>query len=275
VRRDVGQGVKNLVFEFSVFSTCLVGIACVPAARGMPATGGRVVLVELFTSQGCSSCPAADAFVRELPRLGFDHGKVVTLTYHVDYWNGLGWPDPFSVPAFTARQQRYADTGGLRAPGAEQGIRGPYTPQMIVDGAIHFSGGRRQVALAEIERARTQPIAIDLATRLVLEPDRARVTANVTARQAWVSGQPWRLVVAIAAKSARTRITRGENSGETLEEVDIVRVLSDPARVTFPQARPIEITVARPPDLPWSALELVAFVQSETTLHVAAARMLE
>src|SRR6516225_2244237 len=90
------------------------------AAHGASTPWRKVVLVELFTSQGCSSCPAADAFVRELPALGLGRDRVVPLTFHVDYWNSLGWPDPFSSSAFTARQQGYADAGHLRAPGGEE-----------------------------------------------------------------------------------------------------------------------------------------------------------
>src|SRR5450432_3135938 len=82
----------------------------------------RTVLVELFTSQGCSSCPAADAFVRELPKLGLPRVRVVPLTFHVDYWNGLGWKDPFSAPSFTERQQRYVDVGFLRGPDGQESL---------------------------------------------------------------------------------------------------------------------------------------------------------
>ena len=264
----------RFILTFTSLSLWLAGAACVPAAHGTPAVGNRTVLLELFTSQGCSSCPTADAFVRELPRLGFDRGKVVPLVFHVDYWNDLGWTDPFSAAGFTARQRRYADARGLREPAGEDGIRGLYTPQMILDGAVHFTGARRQVALAEIERARAQPAALDLEAEVVLEPDRARVKARVTARLPSASREPWRLIVAVAAKTTRTQVTRGENSGETLDESAVVRALSAPVRVTLPQVAPVELIIPRPADTPWSSLELSAFVQSETTLHIAAARML-
>jgi hypothetical protein len=253
----------------------LAGAASVPVAHGTPAVATRTVLLELFTSQGCSSCPTADAFVRELPRLGFDRGKVIPLVFHVDYWNHLGWTDPFSAAGYTARQRRYTDSGGLRAPDGEDGIRGLYTPQMILDGAVHFSGARRQIALAEIEKARARPIVLDLEAQVVLEADRARVKARVVGRQPSAAKDSWQVVVAVAAKATSTRVTRGENSGETLAEAAVVRALSAPVHVTLPQVEPVEILIPRPPDTPWSALELSAFVQSETTLHVAAARMLE
>ena len=119
----------------------LAASACVPAARGSSGEplGPRPVLVELFTSQGCSSCPAADAFVREFPRLGLDRAHVVPLTFHVDYWDDLGWKDPFAAPAFTERQRHYAEGGRLRSPEGADGIQGLYTPQMIVDGDSPFT----------------------------------------------------------------------------------------------------------------------------------------
>jgi hypothetical protein len=267
--------VQRFTLTFSSLSLWLASAACIPVAHGTPARGNHTVLLELFTSQGCSSCPTADALVRELPRLGFDRRKVVPLVFHVDYWNDLGWTDPFSTAAFTARQRHYADARGLRSPDGEDGIHGLYTPQMILDGTIHFSGARRQVALVEIERARAQPAVIDLEAEVVLEADRARVKARVAVRQSSATGERWQVVVAVAEKTTSTRVTRGENSGETLAEAAVVRALSVPVRVALPQAQPVEIVVPRPKNTPWSALELSAFVQSETTLHVAAARMLE
>jgi hypothetical protein len=261
-------------------------LAAVVAAVGAPACAApaaaaaaapRVVLVELFTSQGCSSCPAADAFLRDLPGLGLPRTRVVPLAFHVDYWNGLGWPDRFSSAAFTARQQRYADAGFLRGPEGRDGLTGLYTPQMIVDGAVHFSGRRRDLALAEIRRAGAAPSALDLAATATLVGDRAEVTARVTPRaplaEADRRAADWKIFVAVTERAARTIVARGENGGETLEEAAIVRALSAPVAVPLaPDAAPPRVTVARPPELPWSALELAVVVQSARTLHVAAAQ---
>ena len=254
--------------------TLAVAAGCVPSAAAT-STAPRAVLVELFTSQGCSSCPAADAFVRELPSLGLGRARVVPLTFHVDYWNGLGWPDPFSSPTFTARQQRYVDGGFLRGPEGRDGLSGLYTPQMIVDGAVHFSGRRRDVARAEIRRAAEAAPALDLAATAKVAGDEAEVTARVTPRGSAAAGDEWRLFVAVAARSARTKVTRGENGGETLEEAAVVRALSAPVPVSLaPGAPPVRVTVSRPSDLPWPAIELAVVVQSAKTLHVAAAQSL-
>jgi len=101
--------------------------------------------------------------VRQLPSLGFGSDKVVPLTFHVDYWDRLGWKDPFATRAFTGRQEWYADSGRLRSPDGSAGLDGLYTPQMIVDGAVHFSGQRREVALREMQRAGLRPPELDLA----------------------------------------------------------------------------------------------------------------
>jgi hypothetical protein len=258
----------------------LAAAGCVPSATASPPAATRTVLVELFTSQGCSSCPAADAFVRELPSLGLPRARVVPLTFHVDYWNDLGsfgWNDPFSSPAFTERQHRYAESGRLRGPDGQDSVSGLYTPQMIVDGAVHFSGRRRDVALAEIRRAAEAAPLVDLVATATAEGGSAQVTARVTALATSTSASKdeWRVWVAVAARAARTNVTRGENGGETLDEAAVVRALSPPVAVSLaPDAPPVRLTVSRPADLPWSAVELAVVVQSAKTLHVAAARSL-
>jgi hypothetical protein len=256
-------------------STFLGAAGCAAPAAAAPAAP-RPVLVELFTSQGCSSCPAAEAFLRELPSLGLPRTRVVPLAFHVDYWNELGWRDPFSSPAFTARQQRYADVGLLHPPAGEDGLTGLYTPQMIVDGAVHFSGRRRDLALAEIRRASEAAPLLDLAATATRAGDRVEVTARVTPRGPAApagDGDDWRVWAAVAARSARTQVTRGENGGETLEEAAIVRALSPAVPVSLgPGAPAVRVTVSRPPDLAWSAMEVAVVVQSAKTLHVAAAQ---
>jgi hypothetical protein len=247
---------------------------CSPAAQGAPPPAGRVVLVELFTSQGCSSCPAADELVRELPRLGLGRDRVVPLTFHVDYWDNLGWKDPFARPEFTGRQQWYARTGKLRSPEGQRGIDGLYTPQMIVDGGVHFSGGRRTVALDEIRRAADRPPRFDLTGRAEIRGSEAAVTLRVSPRARIEAGADWRLVVALTTNSARTRVTRGENGGDTLEEAAIVRALSAPLPLGA-AADPLVIKVTKPIDLAWNDAGLTAFVQSQATVEIAGAAAID
>ena len=242
---------------------------CSSAAHGTPRPWNRVVLLELFTSQGCSSCPAADVLVRELPQLGLGRDKVLPLTFHVDYWNGLGWKDPFSSSAFTDRQQRYADSGHLRSPAGQAGPGGIYTPQVILNGAVHLSGARRSAVLDELSRAASGTAPLSLEGEAAVKGESAVVEVRVQGRSRRESG--WILYVALAARSARTQVPSGENEGRTLEEAAVVRILSEALPVDLHATDTKRVTLIKPPRLPWSDIELVAFVQSTATLEVGGA----
>jgi len=228
--------------------------ACSARAASPPQPWRRVVLVELFTSQGCSSCPPADAFVRELPGLGYGRDKVVPLTFHVDYWDGLGWKDPFASPALTRRQEWYAQSKRLRPPTGQPELTGLYTPQMIVDGQVHFSGQRREDAFRELGRAAARPPLFDLTADTALHGSTVDVTVHT-------------------ARRTRTAVAHGENAGEILEEAAVVRALSD--RVALPRdpRATTAVRLTKPADLPWSEVDVVAFVQSEATGEIGGALM--
>ena len=257
-----------------------LGVALVLIAAGpriATAAPPRPVLVELFTSQGCGSCPAADEFVRELPRLGLGPDRVVPLTFHVDYWDELGWKDPFGSAAFTARQRDYARARTLASPAGEEGISGVYTPQMIVDGRVHFSGARRDVALAEIARAAARvPEAALIATADATSGEvrvRVRVAAPLGSVRPAVPPKAeanWVLRVALTAREEQTRVPRGENRGRMLTEVEVVHVLSPPLPIDRARDRPLEVTLARPDRLGWDAVHVVAFVQSAENQRIVA-----
>jgi len=251
-----------------------LGLACASGpARAAPT---HPVLIELFTSQGCSSCPAADAFVADLPRLGFGRDRVVPLTFHVDYWDDLGWKDAFASPRFTDRQRAYARSGRLRAPAGQDGLHGVYTPQMVVGGQVHFSGARRDVALPEIQRQASMPEAADLSVQVARETSGrdVLVTTRVTAQAAAPARDDWRLFVALAQKQARTAVAHGENAGETLTETAIVRWLS-PALAVSSDGAPVQVSAPKPAGLPPRELELVVFLQEQSTGRVLAVRSVD
>jgi hypothetical protein len=258
-----------------MLASALAVSGCASPARGAPAAWNRVVLVELFTSQGCSSCPPADQFVRDLPHLGFGPDKVLPLTFHINYWDDLGWRDPFATPAFTERQQWYARSGRLESPGGAPGLSGLYTPQMIVGGTVHFSGQQKAVAQAEFQRAAERPADVDIAAEAAIVGDAVTVALRVSPRGGFDRARDWRVVVALAAKSTRTAVLHGENGGETLEEAAVVRALSDRLPVDRFLPGPGRVSLRKPPGLAWADTELVAWVQSETTRQIAAVRSID
>jgi hypothetical protein len=252
----------------------LAAAGCSARAESAPASWRRVVLVELFTSQGCSSCPPADAFVRELPALGYGPSKVIPLTFHVDYWDGLGWKDPYANPEFTHRQEWYARSKTLHSPSGQAGLGGLYTPQMIVDGQVHFSGQRRDDAFREMARAAGRPPLFELTGETAVHGSAVDVSVHVADRGSAQRDRDWRVVVALAAKKARTAVAHGENAGETLEEAAVVRALSNRVALLPGPRGTVTVRLTKPFDLSWSDADIIAFVQSETTGEIGGALLL-
>ena len=247
-------------------------------AFGAPPVADHPVLVELYTSQGCSSCPPADRFVHELRARGLGRDKVVALTFHVDYWDHLGWADPFATPSFTARQGWYADSGRLRGPDGDRAISGVYTPQMIVAGQVHFPGGQSDVALQQIAAAVARPSTATLsldATVATVDRDVATVRVRVARADALDHAEDWRVTGALVQKTAETQVHRGENSGETLQEASVVRTLSPRLPLPPNGGAEVVLTLRKPADLAWRNTALVAFVQSEKTRAVAAVAQID
>ena len=180
-------------------------------AAGAAETSRVSVLVELFTSEGCSSCPPADAALMRLLRDQPVPGAwIVALSEHVDYWDDLGWRDPFSSPSFTLRQEAYA----RRPPSGSV-----YTPQLVVGGAFHLLGSKEDAARAAIAAAATEPGGEVSASTL----PGAEAVLQVTAR--WPAGVEAEVLVALVQDHATSRVERGENAGRTLEHVAIARAV--------------------------------------------------
>ena len=229
---------------------CLtVGLAALAIA--VVARGQTPVLAELFTSEGCSSCPPADRLLEKLDRTQPVEGaQIIALSEHVDYWNGLGWADPYSSADFTARQRRYA---------ARLDPDGVYTPQLVIDGEASFVGGDEARALKEIAKAaKREKIAVRVSNVVV---SGNRVTARVDAETPAGTA----LYVAVAEREAATNVTRGENAGRRLTHVSVVR--------SVVAATPGEVGVALPGGAETKGLRVVAFVQDKRTLRVLGAAM--
>jgi hypothetical protein len=213
------------------------------------------VLVELFTSEGCSSCPPADALLMDLDlRQPVAGAEVVALGEHVDYWNELGWKDRFSSADYTQRQGRYA---------ARFHLGSVYTPQMIVNGRTEFVGNDTARAAAAIagaaHRRDTQPsIAIAAAGNVV--------EVNITN----AGPHPLDVLLAITESDLSTQVGRGENHGRLLRHTAVVRDLRKIGKTSSGQfaARP---QLALKPDWRHDKLRAVIFLQDPSTLEITGA----
>ena len=238
-------------------------LALLACARGDAAAApGRPVLVELFTSQGCSSCPPADRLLAQLAARPLAERTVIPLAFHVDYWNHLGWRDPFSAAAWSERQRRYGIAfGGGRI----------YTPELVVAGRADCVGNdtaslHRLVAAAAAER--------ELATVTLRLAPRAGGSwpVTVTAQRVREAGAPpAEVLVALYENGLVTPVGRGENARRELRNDRVVRrlvrALSLPAGGGSADAR-VQLQV----DPAWGAdVGVVAFVQEPSTLRILAA----
>ena len=189
----------------------LFGILLLATVAAVAQAGDTVakspVVVELFTSQGCSSCPPAEAFLSELaPRK-----DVIALEFHVDYWDYIGWKDAFAKPSFTKRQKDYVSS--LKG-------RYAYTPQMVIDGRAHVVGSHRDEVESMIERYRAEDTggpAVKI--RYQDKDDLVDVSVGADSRE---SGT-YDVMLFTFDKPHETDVRRGENRGRTLMNANVVR----------------------------------------------------
>ena len=176
------------------------------------------VLVELFTSEGCSDCPPADTLLGKLDRIQpVRDAQLVVLSEHVDYWNDIGWKDPYSSHEFSVRQGDYAHRFRLD---------GPYTPQMVVDGETQFVGSDERRAIETIDCAvKAAKVPVRLSS-VHLEGSTVAVRVESGAVASPGSSGSAKVLVALADDSDQTIVTRGENAGRTLNHVAVVRTLT-------------------------------------------------
>lgn len=174
----------------------------------------RPVLVELFTSEGCSSCPPADELLKKLDRAQPVAGaQIIVLSEHVDYWDDLGWRDPYSSHAYSERQDAYA---------ARFGLNTVYTPQMVVDGRFETVGSDERRAIQEIEdAARSEKTAVGLS--LERRGKGVQVEVNVSALPATVDSNSADVMLAFADERDESSVRGGENGGRTLVHVAVLR----------------------------------------------------
>src|SRR6266849_4129390 len=174
------------------------------------------VVVELFTSEGCSSCPPADALLARLTEQQFyENAQLITLEEHVDYWDNQGWTDPFSSRDWTSRQNVYA---GIL------GNRNPYTPQMVVDGTEEFNGSYAQKARqAILEAAGKTKIPVTLVPGSTNETGKGDFSVTVGKLGGITKGEAAEVWLAITETGLHSAVKRGENAGQDLHHAAVVR----------------------------------------------------
>jgi hypothetical protein len=226
----------------------------------------RRVVLELFTSQGCSSCPAAE---QVLSRIGLQEevrAKVVPLAFHVDYWNEGGWRDPFSAREWTERQIAYG-----------QSLNGdtPYTPQLVVDGRAQFNGSDARRVLAEIAASLESAPAASIVLVPRNPPARSSEIAIAVAAavSATVPARRLDAVVALFESGLATPVARGENGGRTLRNDFVVRRLKTAFSLETKPGTREERVVSLKLDSAWKPenLGVAAFLQDPKSMRIHAA----
>jgi hypothetical protein len=228
------------------------------------------VVVELFTSEGCSSCPAADRLLSRLDQMQPVPGaQILAIEEHVDYWNQLGWVDPFSSPQYRARQNDYAIAFHA------QDI---FTPQMVVNGQAAFVGSDTNRAYQEIASAAQNTI-----TQVTLSASPSPKDADVLDLSVQVSNPKsakWRdsrVYLAVTENGLMNFVPRGENSGRTLRHSSVVRSFGVIGRVDPKGANGGQLvsTLRLPHDWKRENLRAVVFVQESKTYHITGANVID
>jgi hypothetical protein len=193
--------------------TAIVPVLAQSPGGGPPASR-TPVLIELFTSEGCSSCPPSDAMLAALTAgQPFNGAEVIGLEMHVDYWDRQGWKDPFSSSAFTRRQQEYATA--LK-------VADIYTPQIVVDGTAQMAGTDEEAVRRAVADAGARP---HVPVRITNSTSGNTVRLSIDVPPAPAGAERIDLFVALAEGGLVSRVLKGENSGRTLEHGAVVRRL--------------------------------------------------
>jgi hypothetical protein len=241
-------------------------VACLSLVAVETPKNATPVLVELFTSEGCSSCPPADALLQKLDAQPIPGVQLIVLSEHVDYWNHIGWKDPYSSQFFSQRQNIYAQRmGGSTV----------YTPQMIVDGTSEFVGSDGLRALKAIDISRGEE-------KLPVNISNASLTNGTLHGQIEIGTLPESLhaksadvYVAVALSHAESQVLRGENEGRRLQHVAVVKSVTKIGTVSknknFTQDAAIKLEGSSDP----ANLRIVVFAQDPNSGKVLGATLQE
>lgn len=233
----------------AIFSLVLV---CSLTAGMAQSNQASIAIVELFTSQGCSSCPAADKLLKEAVESRSPLGSVYGLSFHVSYWNRLGWKDPYSSDQFTDRQKWYA---------YKMRLSRIYTPQMVVDGREEFVGSQKHLLTEKLKSS----FANNKKKEIVISKVKKSEGLLNLSYQCDLDNKEQIINIALIQKLASNRVPRGENRHKILTHANVVRAFKTQ---TFSQIGKVEMII---PELDSSnQYELVLYTQDTTTLQIMA-----
>ena len=222
-----------------------IGVAQAPQPDRTP------VLVELFTSEGCSSCPPADALLAKLDHdQPVDGAEIIALGEHVDYWDNQGWHDRFSSHQYTDRQTQYGD---------RLHVENVYTPQMIVDGTDQFLGNDASHALRAIQHAaQTSKVTLTLSQPVV---DGRKISATVSTPPPAATNSKGDVFAALVDRTDTTEVRGGENGGHRLQHVDVVRSLRRVGSMKDLGSGPLTFSLNAPENAKPAEMRVVVFAQ--------------
>ncbi|GAB3960721.1 hypothetical protein GCM10028805_58560 [Spirosoma harenae] len=240
-----------------LFFTALGLVTTLSSTKPVKPVPQPVVVLELFTSQGCSSCPAADQALQDITKQASQAGKAVYgLSFHVDYWDRLGWKDPFSAKENTVRQRQYDRTLKTQT----------YTPQLVVNGRQDIVGGQRGRIEQAIQTIQKQPASEFIG----VDGSLTRQANQVIVQYTLSTTGPFRVNVALVQKEARTAVKNGENGGRSLVNTNIVRQFKtiDKSDATG------STTLSIPTDLSVNQTNVLVYVQRTDNGQIIGAKML-
>ena len=202
---------------FSMFGAFLLAawLRATDSGRAPAKSPATPVLVELFTSEGCSSCPPADKFLQKLDQQPIPGVEMIVLSEHVDYWNHIGWKDPYSAHFYSERQDTY---------GKRFDLESVYTPQMVVDGVSEFVGSDAAAAEKAFSKAMARP-KVPVHLKLIAAGPRTVVHVEAGALGPSFGVEEADVYIALALNRAESQVSSGENAGRKLDHVAVVREL--------------------------------------------------
>ncbi len=236
-----------------------MAIPCMVGAEDRPANG--FVVVELFTSEGCSSCPPADRVLSEIHQQAVnEQTPVYTLAYHVDYWDRLGWKDRFSSEQWTQRQYQYA-----KAMRSQQ----VYTPQMIINGQHAFVGSRKATAKKYIKSELAKKTIVNMELGFSKQSDEAAELVTVS-WQIHPLPPNAQLHLVLAEDQLKTNVRRGENSGKQLHHNGVVRNM----QTINPINTQGKTTITLPKEVNRGNCRIIGLLQDQESMRIMAAKQL-